>query len=203
MANPRITVTVNRRQLMKEMTSSSRPTINQVIVKKITPQIHRAQNQMVKDFLDHPVSKEIKAGPNSSNSSGLLGGYGNLFSFFGFEQGTSPITDVKEMLNRPLSIKARKDGDYGKFNISITGISKEEILTNTPFHWMSGRSWIDGVEKGVAGFGRYLYLDSGYPDSRSGTGIQYKGGQPYAGRFQNTPYLSEIINNFKKKIRAR
>ena len=41
------------------------------------------KNQLIQEFLNHPITQEIKAGPNASNSSGTLNGKGNLFSFIG------------------------------------------------------------------------------------------------------------------------
>ena len=58
----------------------------------------KKKSQMIADFLNHPVTQEIKGGIGATNISGTLGGVTNLFSFIGFEQGDDPITPIVEML---------------------------------------------------------------------------------------------------------
>ena len=73
------------------------------------------------------------------------------------------------------------------------------MYANAQVGWMGGRSWADGIEKGIAGLNRFLYDEEGFKNSRSVTGIQVKNKviSSSAGR---TPYISEIINNFKKRL---
>ena len=52
----------------------------------------RAKDEMIKDFLSLKVTQEIAGGPGALNMSGTLGGYGNLFSFIGFDMGDNPMT---------------------------------------------------------------------------------------------------------------
>ena len=54
--------------------------------------------ELQNDFDNHVVTREIEAGPQSSNSSGTLGGIGNLFSFIGFNNGSNPVQPVRELL---------------------------------------------------------------------------------------------------------
>ena len=69
------------------------------------------KNNMIQEFEMHPVTIEIDAGPNASNTSGTLGGYGNLFSFIGFEQGTDPLAKVRSALEKTIVTKLKyKDG---------------------------------------------------------------------------------------------
>ena len=41
----------------------------------------KKKNEMIAEFLNHPVSVELKAGISASNISGTLGGVTNLFCF--------------------------------------------------------------------------------------------------------------------------
>jgi len=58
------------------------------------------KQRMIDEFESHPVTIEIDAGENASNSSGTLGGYGNLFSFIGFQDGDDPLKEVRVKLNQ-------------------------------------------------------------------------------------------------------
>ena len=76
----KITVTVNRRNLLKEIMSNRR-VMGSYIRKELNPLIEKAHARLVDEFVNHPVTKEIEGGVTASNQSGTLGGYGNLFSF--------------------------------------------------------------------------------------------------------------------------
>jgi len=54
---------------------------------------------MISEFLNHPITVEIKTGPYAENISGTLNGYGNLFSFIGFSDGDDPINPIEGLLN--------------------------------------------------------------------------------------------------------
>lgn len=167
----------------------------------IQPLVDQAQERLIDEFNNHPVTEELDNGITADNSSGLLGGYGNLFSFLGFKQGSNPTKTVRDILSQKIRVTAVRRGDQGKFIIYMDIPSKEKIYAETPLPWLTGRSWVDGIEKGISGFGRYLYNEDGFgPKSRSTTGIQYKGGKSYQGRFSNSPYISEMLNKFRKTL---
>ena len=63
--------------------------------------------------------------------------------------------------------------------------------------WVSGRSWAEGVEKGISGLGNYINRMT--LSGRSGQGIQTKN-KVRSGQFRNTKYLSNILNNLKINI---
>lgn len=175
-----------------------------IISRKIRPIIQKriddAQAEMVDEFQEHPVTKEILAGENSTNSSGVLGGYGNLFSFIGFEQGDNQIDPLSKVFERKVSFTIRSSGGNGKYYAQIKAPAKSELETIAQVSWMGGRSWLDGIERGIAGLNRYLY-DPSYSseNSRSGTGIQ--GRNSIRGVNQTrTPYVSRIISDFKKRL---
>jgi hypothetical protein len=51
----------------------------------------------------------------------------------------------------------------------------------------------------MSNLGSYLYSESGFSSSVSGTGIQTKN-RASGVRFTNTPYVSKLLKDFKKKL---
>lgn len=150
------------------------------------------KNKMIDEFLNHPISQEIMAGPSSSNSSGSLGGYGNLFSFIGFEDGDEPIKPILEKLQLT---NFKYSGDIiggSKFVILLP--TPKEIFDVTPMPWASGRSWAKGIETGISGLGYYLNTKS--KNSRSGEGTQ-SGVKINSKKFKNQGYISLLINKYQ------
>lgn len=162
---------------------------------RIVTAFNKIKREMLAEFLSHPITVEIKAGPDAENSSGTLGGYGNLFSFIGFNEGDDPISNIEGLLNLS-RIEYDRQTETG-FLIKIFIPSKQEIFAETPMPWASGRSWAEGIEKGISGFGLYLNKDS--INSRSGTGFQ-SNGVIRKGKFKNTPYISALLNKYSKRF---
>jgi hypothetical protein len=159
--------------------------------KTVQEKFETLKNQMINEFLNHPISQEISEGPQASNSSGSLGGYGNLFSFIGFEEDNEPLKPILEQL-QATNFKYSGDVPSGnKFSIILP--TAKEIFEVTPMPWASGRSWAKGIESGISGLGFYLKLKS--KNSRSGEAIQtsVKGS---ARRFKNQQYISVLINKY-------
>ena len=159
--------------------------------KALQERFEALKNQMIEEFLNHPVSQEISAGPQASNSSGSLNGYGNLFSFIGFEDNDDPIKPILEKL-QATNFKYSGDVASGvKFSILLP--TAKEIFDVTPMPWASGRSWAQGIETGISGLGFYLNLKS--KNSRSGAGVQTSV-KANAKRFKNQQYISYLINKY-------
>ena len=195
----KIEIKIDKKELLKEIVANNAKITNQLVKDYLEPRINALQEQMVEEFESHPVSLELNSGPNSSNTSGLLGGYGNLFSFIGFSSSDSPVETVSAILNKKIKTSVKRKDNSGGYIITLIMPSKEEIYAATPIPWLSGRSWIDGIEKGLSGLGQYLYSEGGFNDSRSDTGIQVAT-RTSGVKFRNTPYLSRVIDNFKKKL---
>lgn len=165
----------------------------------VEAKINAAQKEMIEEFQNHPVTREISAGENASNSSGLLGGYGNLFSFIGFDQGSDPIGSLDSIFKRKIDFILKRTNDRGGFSIIINYPSQQLLEANAQVKWLGGRSWIDGIERGLSGLDSFLYMDAGIKNSRSGSGIQSK--NKIRSVTQNkTPYVSEILNKFKNRL---
>jgi hypothetical protein len=195
----KLTIKIDKKQLLKEIVANNARVTNQLVREYVEPRINALQEQMVEEFQSHPVTLEINSGPNASNTSGLLGGYGNLFSFIGFSSSDSPVETVIAILNKKITTSVKRRDNNGGYTITLIMPSKQEIYAATPIPWLSGRSWIDGIEKGLSGLGQYLYSEGGFKDSRSDTGIQVAS-RTSGVKFRNTPYLSKVIDNFKKKL---
>ena len=193
-------VTINKAALLKEVTAGNNGKVTGREVRKyIVPIIEDAQKTLIKDFFNHSVTKEIKAGPNASNSSGSLGGYGNLFSFIGFDKGSDPTAGIEQILKQKLVITVRAISS-GKFRISIANPpSKDELFSVSQIPWASGSSWADGIEKGISNLGSFLYRGGGLGQSRSGTGIQVLRNLRST-NFQTQPYISKLVDKFYKNI---
>jgi hypothetical protein len=187
---------INKNILEKEIFSSK--SLQKQIKSLVTAQVQKQKNVFLEEFENHPVTKELDAGQDSSNISGTLGGYGNLFSFLGFSSGSTPTLSVKSLIKKIyLNPKIKVKSNILQFKVNIP--SKEEFAAISRMPWESGRSWLLDIERGISGLGSYLY--GRFENSRSGSGIQVS-------RYNNkvykpVKYFSQIYNNFLKKIGAK
>lgn len=157
------------------------------------------KQQMIKEFLDHPVTVEIKNGPTAENISGTLNGVGNLFSYIGFPAEENPIEAVLDEFKKTT---IRFNGLIeGGANWLIFMPAKEDIWAVSPIPWAPGRSWVKGIETGISGIGQYLYDEESQLDnSRSGTGIQTSSKLRKKNRFKNIKYMSMILSKYEQKF---
>lgn len=154
------------------------------------------KKEMIKEFLAHPVTLEISAGPNAKNISGTLNGTSNLFAFIGFSPGEEPIKPILEILER-IDYKEGSGSKTGTdFLVDIPQAA--DIFAVTPMPWATGRSWAKGIETGISGLG-YL-LNKGGKTSRSGVAIQVKN-RVRSGGFSNTPYISALLKKYENKFK--
>lgn len=192
----KISVNINKAALTASMTEGrNRSTVSSLIREEWQKKIVDAQNKMVEAYENDPVTVEIDGGVFASNVSSTLGGKGNLFSFIGFEAGSDPTQPIKELLRNKInfSVKALTNGN---FKIEIAAPTKEILYNVSPIPWNPGRSWLDGIEKGISGLGSYIYKES--PASRSGKGVQTK--TNVGGRFSNRSYMTTILKEFQRNV---
>ena len=158
----------------------------------ITDEFNSLKQQMINDFLNHPVSIEIKNGPQADNTSGTLGGYGNLFSFIGFDESETPIEDILDILE----MTTIKFSQRGILTATILLPSAKQIFSVTPLRWAAGRSWAKGIESGISGLGFYIQK-SGAGVSKGGFQTQKTlGKRGVANKFKPTAYISSLINKY-------
>jgi hypothetical protein len=160
----------------------------------LSKKIERLKGEMIKDFLNLPVTKEILAGPTSSNISGTLGGYGNLFSFIGFQKGAKPIDPIINLLNQT-TYDISRVSPRGQIKLTIVMPSSNDIFNATPVPWAPGLSWAQRIETGMSGLGNYLNKSSS--SSRSGSGVQ-SGSKARSAKFLNAKYISHFLKKWQK-----
>ena len=164
--------------------------------KKIQQRLKQSKKELLKEFDNHPVTKELKEGAAAQNYSGTLGGYGNLFSFMGFGEGVDPTNAVRNFLESFIVIKRR-----GK----VTGAGLE-FTVKTPtiqdfdfakMPWESGNSWVRSVETGMSSFSYYMH--KAYEAARSGAGIQIDN-KLRKKSSKGVSYMRGILKEFRKRL---
>jgi hypothetical protein len=155
------------------------------------------KTQMITEFIAHPVTKELIDGPTASNISNTLSGTSNLFAFIGFDEGDNPIEPILKRLELMTVIFAGEIPMGSKYVINIP--TAQEIFDITPMPWAKGRSWAQGIEKGISGLGYLLRINDA--KSRSGAAIQSRV-KVRDGGFKNTQYISALINKYSKRFQT-
>lgn len=193
-------VKLNIRKFRKIVSNSK--DLEKRVSKVFEQQLALRQSKMVRSFDEHPVTVEIQAGNSAFNSSGLLGGYGNLFTFIGFSEDSDPIKTVRSYLAKKINYKKTKTTLNSKgfsifYSAETPGIQELAGLTQLSH---LGRSWVTGIEKGkIDGFQYYLNRSKRMRGSRSGKGIQIdrqlrnKSVRPVA-------YVDEMLKKFRRSL---
>ncbi len=165
--------------------------------KEVRKEFKKIKDEMLKEFLTDSVTLELLEGAGATNISGTLGGVSNLFAFIGFDSGEQPITPILQLLEgTQINYKQeiRKTEIGVEFDVSLP--TAQDIFAVTPLPWASGRSWAEGIERGLSGLG-YLLRKSG---GRSGAAVQSRVNKVRSGRFQNKPYISALIRKYRKRF---
>ena len=165
------------------------------------------KKEMIEEFKNHKVTQELVGKATASNTSGTLGGLKgqNLFTFIGFTSGEDPIAPILDLFDKfefPKDAKRRltvKNGKHYTYNIKF--ITAQDIFDVTPMpSWSGGRSWAQGIEEGIAGFG-WLARAGKTPNARSFSGYAFQRKKRIrSGKFTNTKYISQIIKNYERKF---
>ncbi len=210
---------IDQRQLMIELSASD------PILKGVADQVLKeaffdpAVAALKADFEQSEVTKEIRAGIDAPNNSRTLDGSfrdeegdsaANLTSFIGFDEpGAVVLSPIVQRLDPrhpdgPKMIYKGRDREKLTYNYEIRAPSEEKIYDNTPFpdQWLQGDvSWAQRIESGLPGIAHFLNV-KGRPSSRSGGGIQIEG-TLRTGRFRPVSYLSQMFNNFLRRVAGR
>lgn len=187
MANPaRIAIEAGTRSLAKEVAT-------------------KAKEELISKVLNDPVSEEIASGPDATNTSDTLNGYGNLFSFLGFRDSDTPISDLINYLETVINLSSKKPLNKERGNglvdfYYIFNFVDEDSFNNTKFSTPWGVNWIYGIRNGVPNFSHYLRTNKSKA-SRSGGGVQIKA-KIDRGIRSNKPreYIFKYIRSIRKRI---
>jgi len=170
----------------------------------------KIKKEVIEDFNNHPVTKEVAQGPKGM-SSHLLGGSGNLFGFLGFEQGSKPVMILREALRNSFEVNRqkmrvtslKKNVFTVEFDVSIP--TDQQIDSVTPLPWTT-KSWVKGVEKGITNYSKTIFqprkgVGSLYQThSRSGVALQTDRSINFI-KFTPTPYITEMLRKARRKLR--
>tara|TARA_R100000808_G_C2151783_1_gene160944 strand:+ start:1465 stop:2076 length:612 start_codon:yes stop_codon:yes gene_type:complete len=193
---------INMRGLKAELAQKGYKLFKEKVTPRVEKIFAKETQKLVTEFEADLVTKEIEGGEGARNISHTLGGYGNLFTFIGFESGSDPISPIRSLLAKSIKITSiRKKRKELALILKFTVPTQEEIAKVTPSPW-STESWTEAIEKGMSGLGRYLYSSrkGRFTTSRSGGGIEAKVEVRAAGNSSPTPYISKILNNMLKSM---
>jgi len=163
--------------------------LSQKYVKQV---LSHEKNQLLEKFETHPVTRELEAGPGSKNISGTLGGYGDLYSFIGFHQGTNPTEKLRELLESINVLEPKYVNNKWVFVIPVP--DRKAIILATPFPWQQGAGWAIEIEKGMSGFGHFLSINQ---LGRSEGGIEIKGVVRATSESVRTRYITHMLEHFR------
>lgn len=193
----------NIRGLDKEIARKGYRTFKPIVEQKIGHLLAQENRILLQEFESSPITQEIEAGPRASNSSGTLGGVGNLFSFLGFEAGSDPISPIRSLLINSIRIVAIK-GRYKELGVRLifTTPSIEEIEAATGLPWAAGASWVTAIEQGISNLGQYLYKQKAgeASSSRSGSAIQTDIAVRGVSSSAPAPYITQLLNDMQARI---
>jgi hypothetical protein len=195
-------VAINRSILIKSLKTFDLSSIKDQAFQQAQNEMSKIKQELLEDYNDHPVTKELEAGADSENISQTLNGIGNLTTYIGFQEGSNPTEPVRDKLKTvTLNPKGKvSDNDSNlsfEFDVIAPSIEEIESVGSLPFE--QGNSWIRGIENGISGFGAYIYGRM-FKNSRSGKGLQ--GRKSFRqGNFRPVSYINEIMNKFYSKIK--
>lgn len=155
-----------------------------------------SKSDFLNDFETHSVTKELEGGNNAANVSATLNGIGNLFTFIGFYQNDNPIGKLRNIIKQQFSFKKTKTENGVRFIISHPTLNK--IKGETPMPWEGGKSWVAGIERGISGFGNYMYKK--FLEGRSKEGLQAEN-KIRQGAYKPRKYMTELIDSFIKQVK--
>jgi len=186
-------VKINKSEIDKRVLNSK--AYSNEALKMITQKILAAQKRLINDFEQHPITREIEAGPTAENMSNTLSGYGNLFSFIGFNLGSNPLEELRAFLSKRIKINVNKR--FKALEFTVRAPDRREVETRTRMPFETANSWARMLEAGMSGFSFYMFKKS--RASRSGKGIQIDN-EIRPASSAPTPYMSKLLKDFRRRL---
>jgi hypothetical protein len=207
MAQYRIKIYQGQLNLEMDKAIAGSPEVKRVAYNYAASRFERVKQAMLKEFDEHPVTNELAKGGGSTNDSGTLGGYGNLFAFIGFDQGAKPTQSLRNLLSLGTRITQtiyRQRHYYFVVDVPTRSAMEKE----TPMPWEPGNSWLFGIEetKGISGLSHFMYkrwLGSRRKGAPGGStwGFQLKEYPNMEGAtFTPHAYVKKILSNLRDKV---
>jgi hypothetical protein len=194
-------VAIDKSVLYQELKNFDLSSVKKEARKIAEQELSKLEQELINDFENHPVTRELEAGVESENISQTLNGNGNLTTYIGFTPDANPTEPIKEIL-KTVELNSKEEqiikGDNLSFEFQVTAPSIEEVESVGYLPFEPGQSWIKGIENGISGFGAYIYGKM-FPNSRSGKGLQSKKSFRQ-GAFISVRYISEIMTKFYLKV---
>jgi len=205
--------------LRKEMGEGFNRSVYPEAQKIIYREFNKDKKQLLRSFKEAGPSEELAklsemGGEEMSEYRSRYVERGNLFAFFGFENGENPVEKVSDMLRDFTEIAHLSKGSINQQGVYVIKgrvemPTLEDINTDNQLPWID-RGWIDGLTNGLRGLPNFLFADySDNENSLSKAGLQAKrnGEAVNTGRGEFRPYegkyLFEFIQDFKEKVRGQ
>lgn len=200
---------INYNILRKEIDKQSEKAILSKVKPLIKKEFDKAKEQMLNEFDDNEVTRELEAGPDATSSFVDTGHGGNLYSLIGFTEGEKPTEELRDILDSSIKlnlsqIKRNVKQNTIEFRVPVVipaiGEINDKVAKRVNLAWTS-RPFTDLIEKGITGFNKYLFRKEGFKDgtSESGTAIEAK--KPIrSGSLGKIRYISDILKNFRDSI---
>lgn len=185
------------RDFLRNTHNGVRTRITQNLIKAMEDSRHEVIQEVVKDVVNHPISKALK-----NHSDGFVP-RGTLFGFLGFENGSTPVEDLVAFLKSPQGFQMTLNKAQTRSYTGIVGVvssptdeSMVDSGISTP--WGDGRSWPEMLETRVPGLSSFLAKkDYG----RSEEGIQLKNSRLTEQEdLKEIQYLSPIFAKARKSF---
>ncbi|MAF43998.1 MAG: hypothetical protein CMI54_07545 [Parcubacteria group bacterium] len=163
--------------------------------------LEKAKCKLMEEFNQHSVTKEIEAGASAENVSKTLRGYGNLFSFIGFEANSKPVDAVRNFLNSFITLKSAgkpsKTGSTREYVVKTPDLADFKVAR---MPWEGGRNWVQAIEEGISGFS--YFMNKAHEAARSGAGIQIDN-KLRSKDSASMSYMSDILRKFKRRLKSK
>jgi hypothetical protein len=109
----------------------------------------------------------------------------------------TPTAPLRDLLDIATTFRQTVYRDR-KWYFQIETPSKKALEKASPMPWERGNSWAFGVERGISGLSHFMYKRWG--GGRSGSGFQLPYENLEDAHFRPTPYLTQILANFRDRI---